>query len=72
MDDDDFRRRFRKTPLWRTRLRGLKRNAAIVLGNQRHAASLDALRHAADGQDKIVAEACHWAIKQIQQAGSGL
>lgn len=32
--DDEFRQRFRKTPLWRTRRRGVLRNAAIVLGNQ--------------------------------------
>jgi len=35
LDHDAFRRRFRKTPLWRARRRGLLRSAAIVLGNQR-------------------------------------
>jgi len=34
MDDETFRRRFRHTPLWRAKRRGILRNAAIVLGNQ--------------------------------------
>ncbi|MCH8924085.1 MAG: tRNA epoxyqueuosine(34) reductase QueG, partial [Planctomycetes bacterium] len=33
LDDAAFRQRFRHTPLWRTKRRGLLRNAAIVLGN---------------------------------------
>lgn len=36
MDDEAFRRRFRHTPLWRAKRRGILRNAAIVLGNQTH------------------------------------
>ncbi len=34
LSDDAFRRRFRDTALWRSRRRGLLRNAAIVLGNR--------------------------------------
>ena len=44
LTDDDFRRRFRKTPLWRPHRDGLLRNAAIVLGNQGEASALPALR----------------------------
>jgi epoxyqueuosine reductase len=33
LDDAAFRLRFRDTPLWRPRRRGILRNAAIVLGN---------------------------------------
>jgi epoxyqueuosine reductase len=29
---DDFRRRFRKTPVWRTKFEGLRRNVAIAIG----------------------------------------
>jgi len=36
LDEANFRRRFRDTPLWRTKLIGLVRNAAIVLDNQQH------------------------------------
>jgi epoxyqueuosine reductase len=33
MDEDEFRKRYRKTPLWRTKLVGLQRNALIALKN---------------------------------------
>ena len=33
LDDDAFRQRFRETAIWRTKRRGLLRNAAIALGN---------------------------------------
>ena len=33
MTDDDFRASFRKSPFWRSKRRGILRNAAIVLGN---------------------------------------
>ena len=33
LDDDAFRERFRDTAIWRTKRRGLLRNAAIALGN---------------------------------------
>ena len=33
MDEDAFRAAFRKSPMKRAKLRGLKRNAAVVLGN---------------------------------------
>jgi epoxyqueuosine reductase len=33
LDDDEFRRRFRKTPIWRCHPAGLRRNAEVVLKN---------------------------------------
>ncbi len=35
LDEAAVRARFRHSPLWRAKRRGLLRNAAIVLGNQR-------------------------------------
>lgn len=68
MSEEEFRQRFRKTPFWRTRLRGMKRNAAIVLGNQGDHNSLATLRLGAQDKDEVVAEACHWAIEKIESA----
>jgi epoxyqueuosine reductase len=33
MSDEDFRKAFKGSPMKRAKLRGLKRNAAVVLGN---------------------------------------
>lgn len=64
MDTAAFRKRFKKTSLWRNRRPGLLRNAAIVLGNTGDATALPALR-AALKDDPLVAEAAGWAIARI-------
>ncbi len=65
LDDEAFRRRFRHTPLWRAKRRGILRNAAMVLGNQRAAAAGDALRRGLSDVEPIVREACQWALARI-------
>jgi epoxyqueuosine reductase len=65
LDDDAFRRRFRHTPLWRAKRRGLLRNAAIVLGNQRATAAVAALQKGAADEEPLIAEACRWALERI-------
>ncbi|HEY6378032.1 MAG TPA: tRNA epoxyqueuosine(34) reductase QueG, partial [Candidatus Dormibacteraeota bacterium] len=46
LDDDEFRRRFRTTAVWRAGRAGLARNAAIALGNAGDAAAAPALERA--------------------------
>jgi epoxyqueuosine reductase len=65
LDDDAFRQRFRDTPLWRPRRRGILRNAAIVLGNQRCEESLLALVHGLQDSEALIRGACAWALGQI-------
>lgn len=65
ISDDEFRVRFRKTPLWRTRRRGILRNAAIVLGNQQDAEAMDALTVGLSDREPIVRGASAWAIGRI-------
>jgi len=67
LDDEQFRERFRSTPLWRSKRRGVLRNAAIVLGSQRHTGALAALRLGAQDEDEVVREACLWAIRRIEE-----
>jgi epoxyqueuosine reductase len=65
LDDDAFRRRFRHTPLWRARRRGILRNAAIVLGNQRATSATAALIHGLNDAEPLVRSACAWALAQF-------
>jgi epoxyqueuosine reductase len=62
LDDNAFRRRFRPTALWRAKRRGLLRNAATVLGNQRHPAALPALARGLCDDEPVVRAACAWAL----------
>jgi epoxyqueuosine reductase len=68
LDDDAFRLRFRKTPMWRSKRRGMLRNAAIALGNQQSSDALPALRKGLQDQEPLIQEACQWAIGQIESA----
>jgi epoxyqueuosine reductase len=65
LDDEAFRQRFRHTPLWRPKRRGLLRNAAIVLGNQRDPAALPALVRGLNDGEPLIRGACAWALGEI-------
>jgi epoxyqueuosine reductase len=64
LEDEAFRRRFRHTPLWRAKRRGLLRNAAIVLGNRPSAAAIPALEKGLNDPEPLVREACAWALER--------
>lgn len=66
LDEAAFRQRFRRTPLWRPKRRGLLRNAAIVLGNQRAVGEMDALTRGLNDDDAIVRGASAWALGQLE------
>jgi epoxyqueuosine reductase len=65
LNDEAFRLRFRDTPLWRPKRRGLLRNAAIVLGNQRFEAATPALIRGLNDDEPLVRGASAWALHQI-------
>lgn len=65
LDDAAFRTRYRQTPFWRPRRRGVLRNAAIVLGNQRCQAAVEALARGLDDCEALVRGACAWALGAI-------
>lgn len=62
LDEQGFRARFRHTPLWRARRRGLLRNAAIVLGNRPTPAAIRALVRGLNDEEPLVRGACAWAL----------
>jgi epoxyqueuosine reductase len=67
MDEATFRQQFRGTSLWRAKRRGLRRNAAIVLGNCGDTSVLPLLQEVAQDADPIVQAAARWAITRISQ-----
>ena len=66
--DEQFRSHFRRTPLWRPKRRGLLRNAAIVLGNQRASSAVAALTRGRHDAEPLVRAACEWALSQYDRA----
>lgn len=65
LDEAAFRRIFRATPLWRPKRRGILRNAAIVLGNQRDRSATPALTRGLHDDEPLVRGASAWALGRI-------
>ena len=63
---EEYRQQFAGTALERTGYEGLRRNAAIVIGNVGSAANLPALRELLDDESATVREAVEWAIRRIE------
>src|SRR5213078_2339235 len=66
LDDDKFGRLFRKSPIKRTKRRGLLRNVCVALGNVGTIDDLPALETATSDSEPLIAEHAHWAIEQIR------
>lgn len=67
LSPDEFRARFRGTPLSRPKRAGLLRNAAIVLGNLREISSLPALIRALGDSEPLVRGAAVWALSRFSE-----
>jgi epoxyqueuosine reductase len=66
MDDAEFRSAFRKSAMKRAKLRGLKRNAAVALGNIGDVLDVDVLSRAVDDAEPLIREHAAWALDSIR------
>jgi epoxyqueuosine reductase len=64
-DDTAFRRRFRDSPVWRAKRRGLLRNVAVALGNWADPAAAPALSRALDDVEPLIRGHAAWALGRI-------
>ncbi len=64
---EEFRARFRHTPLWRATPEGLARNAAVVLGNRGDPAAIPYLEQVVSSpRSDLLREHAAWAIRRIK------
>ena len=71
LDDEGFRRRFRKTAVSRARRRGLLRNASVVLGNTGNPAAVPALaRTLQEEAEPLVRSHAAWALGRLGGASA--
>lgn len=67
LSEDAYRERFHGSPMQRARLDGLKRNAAVAMGNRGDARYVPALeRCVAEEPDDMVREHAAWALDRIR------
>ena len=65
MTDEEFRGAFKGSPMKRAKLRGLKRNASVVLGNVGTADDVPALVAASSDPEPLVQGHAAWALGKI-------
>jgi len=68
MRAEEFREKFRGSPIRRTKLSGLRRNAVIAMGNSGRREFVPALEKLAVDEDPVVAEAAVWALGKLTRS----
>ena len=68
MSQEEFSLAYAKSPMKRARLRGLRRNASVVLGNAGTMDDVDVLAKALDDPEPLVREHAAWALDSIRRA----
>ncbi|GAC1480867.1 MAG: tRNA epoxyqueuosine(34) reductase QueG [Gemmatimonadaceae bacterium] len=70
MSQTEFSAAFTGSPMKRAKLRGLKRNAALVLGNGGDASAVPALSAALSDEEPLVREHAAWALARVGGAAA--
>ena len=70
MTQEEFSARFTRSPMKRAKLRGLKRNAAVVLGSVGSEADVSALAVALGDAEPLVRSHSAWALARIGSAAA--
>ena len=70
MTDEPYRTAFKGSAMKRAKLRGLRRNAAVVLGNTGEPEDADVLAAASGDDDPMVAEHASWALARLARRKS--
>jgi len=65
MSAEEFREKFRGSPIRRAKRSELRRNAAIAMGNSGNRKFLPVLGKLVTDEDAIVAESAAWAAKKL-------
>ncbi|MGA7193131.1 MAG: tRNA epoxyqueuosine(34) reductase QueG [Anaerolineales bacterium] len=66
LTSEEFNRKFKNSPIKRTKHRGYLRNVAVALGKSKDAAALPTLKKALNHPDLIIREHAKWALEQIE------
>jgi epoxyqueuosine reductase len=65
MQQEEFQVKFRGSPIRRTKLSGLRRNAVIAMGNSGDEKFVPTLKRLCEDSDSVVAEHARWAVARL-------
>jgi epoxyqueuosine reductase len=68
MKAEEFREIFRGSPVRRTKLGGVRRNAAIAMGNSGNREFVPVLEKLREDDDSVVAESAAWALRKFARS----
>ena len=66
ISQEEFRATFRGSPIRRTKRQGLRRNAALAMGNSGQNKFAETLQSMSRDEDPVVAESATWAIRKLR------
>ena len=66
MDEETFRKFYRHTPFWRTRLQGMQRNAMIAAANSKRADLRPHIEALATSSDKVLQSTSRWCLSKLK------
>ena len=67
MTQEEFSAAFKGSPMKRAKLRGLKRNAAVVLANVGDSSDVDVLTRALEDSEPLVRYHATWALGRLEE-----
>jgi epoxyqueuosine reductase len=70
ISEEEFREKFRGSPIKRTKRNGLRRNALIAIGNTKDRSLLPVVDRAINDPDATISDAARWAREQIETQSS--
>jgi epoxyqueuosine reductase len=66
LSEEEYKLKYRHTPVWRAKFAGFRRNIAIAMGNSGQKRFIPLLEKAlTDSPDPVVADAIAWALKEL-------
>lgn len=65
---EEFQRRFRRSPIKRAKHAGLRRNAAVAMGNSGDGSFLPTLERLARDEDPVVASHAQWSMERLRSS----
>jgi epoxyqueuosine reductase len=67
LDEEEFQRRFARSPILRAKRRGLLRNVCVALGNAGNPRAAPALTRALEDAEPLVRDHAAWALERIRE-----
>ena len=66
MSQEEFRTTFKGSPIKRAKYSGLRRNAAVAMGNSANRKFIPQLKKMSQDEDAVVAEHARWSLEQLK------